>query len=133
MLGVNLVLAFFLQEESMFLRGTAEVDLYDASSPESQAKVATNGVDLKESDYEKTSIRARMDPSANVITSAGQKKTYVQKLALWSYSGVTRLQFLRLVYRPILIFFTFPNIAWAGFMYGSALAWYVTPLISTIP
>jgi len=130
LLGVNLVLAFFLQEESMFLRGTAEVDLYDQPLSKTQAKNATNGVETKDLN-EKLSIRPIADPGATATTLKDHKKTYIQKLALWSYSGVTRLQFLRLMYRPILIFFTFPNIAWAGFMYGSALAWYVVCRAST--
>ncbi|KAL3467847.1 major facilitator superfamily domain-containing protein [Aspergillus heterothallicus] len=34
------------------------------------------------------------------------------------------LDMLRMVYRPVLMIFHFPTVAWAGFLYGINLAWY---------
>lgn len=31
---------------------------------------------------------------------------------------------LRMAYRPLIMIFKFPTVAWAGFLYGINLAWY---------
>ena len=122
-LGVNLVLAFFLQEETMFSRSSVEAELVDQAVQDGNP-VITKGDIL---DSVPLDSKVCIEPSVTQTTvSSGPvyaRKTYLQKLAFWSYNGVSLSQFLRMMYRPILIFFTFPNIAWSGFMYGSALSW----------
>lgn len=102
-LALNFVLAFFFYEESMYTREQVEADKIDEVPDPS--KVPLNQV----------------RPSDLPVT----QKTFLQKMKLWSYSRVSPAQVLRMAYRPILIFFLFPNIMWAGFTYGFALAWYV--------
>jgi MFS family permease len=96
-LALNFVLAFFFYEESMYTRDNVEAEaIYDISSPRP------------------------VDPQ--YLAGTG-KRTFLQKMKLWSYNQVSPAQAFRMAYRPILIFFQFPNIMWAGFTYGFALAW----------
>jgi MFS family permease len=107
-LALNLVVAFFFFEESMYTRTSVEADGID-ELPDASKEVAADSKEVP----------------ATVASSDFRKKTFVQKMKLASYSGVTAAQVLRMAYRPIKIFFLFPNVMWAGFMYGSALAWSV--------
>lgn len=102
-LALNFVLAFFFYEESMYTRENVEAEKIDEVPDTSKVPLS------------------QVQPSAAAATS---QKTFVQKMKLWSYSRVSPSQVLRMAYRPILIFFLFPNIMWAGFTYGFALAWY---------
>lgn len=104
-LALNFVLAFFLYEESMYMRTTVEAEKTD-ELPDLNDITSQQPADVK-ADY--------------------PAKTFLRRLKLWSYNGHSVSQILRIAYRPILIFFLFPNIMWAGFMYGFALAWYVSP------
>jgi MFS family permease len=108
-LALNLVLAFFFYEESMYTRDTVEAEKIDDGS-ETPKEILTDSKELP-----------RVEPGASY------KKTFWDKMKLWSYSGVSASQIVRMAYRPISIFFLFPNVMWAGFMYGAALAWLVPP------
>ncbi|KAF3405520.1 hypothetical protein DPV78_003130 [Talaromyces pinophilus] len=102
-LALNFVLAFFLYEESMYAR----------TSVEGEKVNQLPGMD-------DTPAIQQFDVTAGYY----KKKTFLQRMKLWSYNGNSFSQIVRIAYRPILIFFLFPNIMWAGFMYGFALAWY---------
>ncbi|EED19206.1 conserved hypothetical protein [Talaromyces stipitatus ATCC 10500] len=102
-LALNFVLAFFLYEESMYMRTNMEAE--KADDP-----LVLNEVILAQ--------------QFTAVNADYRKKTHLQRLKLWSYNGNSFAQILRIAYRPVLIFFQFPNIMWAGFMYGFALAWY---------
>lgn len=108
-LALNFVLAFFLYEESMYTRTSVEGEKVN---------------ELPDMD------RTRTIQQSDVTTGYYKKKTFLQRMKLWSYNGNSFSQIIRIAYRPILIFFQFPNIMWAGFMYGFALAWYVLPLLN---
>lgn len=114
-LALNFVLAFFFYEESMYTRASVEAEevdnSYNANAPLSTAAPST----------EATTKEAKT-----------RTKTFLQKMKLWSYNKNSPAQIFRIGYRPIFIFFLFPNIMWAGFMYGFALAWYVCPLVFKI-
>lgn len=51
----------------------------------------------------------------------------------------SNLNMLRMAYRPVLMIFRFPTVAWAGFLYGINLAWYnvlngtASPVLSASP
>lgn len=136
LLLVNFVLAFFLLEESMYRRGSVEVEVVGSTAKQDrsvrtlQKDSVTFNDDFKTPEvvWEKDRApKAALTPS-EIETSPSSPptypvKTYRQKLALYSRSEVTNKQFIRMIYRPVLIFFLFPNITWAGLMYGSALAW----------
>jgi hypothetical protein len=100
------VLAFFLYEESMYTRTSVEGEKVD----------------------ELPDVNETPASQQSEVVADYRKKTFLQRMKLWSYNGNSFSQILRIAYRPILIFFLFPNIMWAGFMYGFALAWYVSTL-----
>lgn len=103
-LALNFVLAFFFYEESMYTRENVEAEKIDELPDTSKVPLS------------------QVQPSGAAATASSQK-TFLQKMKLWSYNRVSSSQVLRMAYRPILIFFLFPNIMWAGFTYGFALAW----------
>lgn len=103
-LALNFVLAFFLYEESMYTRASVEGENVNQLP-----------------DVDDTPAIQQFDVTAGYY----KKKTFLQRMKLWSYNGNSFSHIVRIAYRPILIFFLFPNIMWAGFMYGFALAWYV--------
>ncbi|KAK1691366.1 major facilitator superfamily domain-containing protein [Colletotrichum godetiae] len=132
--ALNLILALFFQEESMFERQTAEVDVDPPSNEEPRhsdtarvgnSPVIQTTVDTREpADDEKatsTGIANNRDESMGETYTV---KSYRQKQALYTRSGLTFKQCLRIAYRPIFIFFQFPCIAWAGLQYGFTNAWY---------
>ncbi|KAK1640532.1 major facilitator superfamily domain-containing protein [Colletotrichum phormii] len=106
--ALNLILAFFFQEESMFERQTAEATV-GTREPADDEKATPTG------------IANTRDESAGETYTV---KSYRQKLALYTRSGLTLKQCLRIAYRPIFIFFQFPCITWAGLQYGFTNAWY---------
>ncbi|KAH8807795.1 major facilitator superfamily domain-containing protein [Xylogone sp. PMI_703] len=113
-LALNLVLAFFFYEESMYTRDSVEAEGIDEV------------VDSEHLDVESKKAIGDL-PDTMTSTATGTvytRKTFLQKMKLFSYSGATPLQVLTMAYRPILIFFQFPNVMWASIMYGSSLAWY---------
>ncbi|EEA26816.1 hypothetical protein TMatcc_004895 [Talaromyces marneffei ATCC 18224] len=101
-LALNFVLAFFLYEESMYTRTSVEGEKVDEFP-----------------DLDDRHAAQRSD-----VATGSRKETLLESMKLWSYNGNSFSQIIRIAYRPILIFFQFPNIMWAGFMYGFALAWY---------
>jgi MFS family permease len=120
LLGLNLILAFFFQEETLFRRSTIEAEeVGEIQNP------ATGDEPQEKSPAQGTTTKAvpTQDNVPGEATFNYEKKTYWQKLSLWSYSGISFSQMLTMAYRPFLIFFQFPNIMWAGFSYGSSLAW----------
>lgn len=108
-LALNFVLAFFFYEESMFTRAGMEAEKADDAVSDTNDLFTPNGPHPAEPTAQDTNLR---------------KKTFLQKMKLWSFNHNSAAQIVRMGYRPIFIFFLFPNIMWAGFMYGFALAWY---------
>jgi MFS family permease len=51
----------------------------------------------------------------------------------------SNIDMLRMVYRPVIMIFRFPTVAWAGFLYGINLAWYnvlngtASPVLTSAP
>ncbi|KAJ5813143.1 hypothetical protein N7447_010166 [Penicillium robsamsonii] len=112
LLGVNLVLTFFFYEETIYTRSAVEATEADLCLPDHNL----NSSDCKRS--------LSPPPVALEEGLIYELKSYKDKLKLWSYQCLSLSQFFRMMYRPVFIFFLFPNIMWAGFMYGSALAWF---------
>ncbi|KXH45990.1 hypothetical protein CNYM01_03956 [Colletotrichum nymphaeae SA-01] len=130
--ALNLILAFFIQEESMFERQSAEVDVGPprngtiARTPSiTQATVDSHGP----ADNEKGTLSGTANTRDESSGESYTVKSYRQKLALYTRSGLTLKQCLRIAYRPIFISFQFPCITWAGLQYGFTNAWYVEQLI----
>lgn len=122
LLLANFVLAFFTLGESMYFRDTVEAEDVAESSP-GQAPTPLHA-DTDKSDE-------KFEPTARTTTSQeGEsqdlmppRKTYRQKLALFSTTQFKFEQSFRFAWRPMLILARFPTIAWAGVQYGFTNAW----------
>ncbi|KAJ0313682.1 hypothetical protein COL5a_003395 [Colletotrichum fioriniae] len=119
-LGVCSIILFLFTEETIFFRNTIEgLDPIssDENSTEIVKKDARNDLDTKRPpilDQVQDSIPMR------------EKRTFLQKLSL-----VTRLpgrpsrkQTILKTWRSLKIIALFPNILWAGLLYGTNIAWY---------
>lgn len=106
-LAVCAIIMFFFLEETMYFRSTTEGD--------------TN-------DNEKTGLpeMAHSDGAGSPTQAHGPPKSYLQKLSLVSLmpGRPTPLQTLAKSWRALKIIIFFPNILWAGLLYGTNLAWY---------
>ncbi|KPI41281.1 putative MFS-type transporter [Cyphellophora attinorum] len=123
LLALNFVLAFFFQEESSWHRD--EVEAETASGDADVRLGETAGV---QGDPEKMTTTAEpVAANLSPTVTAGQtftRKTYAQKLALWTNNHLSRTQIMRIVWRPFLILIHFPNILFAGFLYAFTNSWY---------
>ncbi len=100
------------------LEGVEEVLLdYAVTHPEK--------VDNKDSSKVAGNAVVNTSPAASDIVQP-PPRTYLQKLHLfrlmpdWPTIG----QMFTMMYRPLVIFFYFPNVVWAGFLYGASLCLY---------
>lgn len=96
------LLLFFFMEETMYFRETTE-----------GGTITTD---------EKTSAPYHETSESSIPAP----KTYLQKLRLFTVAqgGPTSRQTIEKVWRAFEIFIWFPNIVWAGLLYGTNLAWY---------
>ena len=69
--------------------------------------------------HRRASITTRIDPTI-------PRKTYRERLALFSPSPGRPLDFLRHTYQPFLILFTIPGVAYSSLVYAVLLAWSTT-------
>lgn len=122
LLALNFLLALVFQEESMYHRGTVEAEAAADDGDRArevtleQSGTAASGKGLVEAP-------AAADVSAGTIAPAAPK-SFWRRMTLWERSQLTWRQALTVAWRPVLLLFQFPNIAWASWQYAFALAWY---------
>jgi MFS family permease len=122
LLFANFVISFFTLEESMYFRDTVEAEVSQETSTDSMPaaiRADTNTSDEKLGPAPPTGTSAEVG-GTRVLRS---RKTYRQKLALYSRPKFSFQQSFRSAWRPVLILFRFPTIAWAGVQYGFTNAW----------
>ncbi|KAF7555586.1 hypothetical protein G7Z17_g2074 [Cylindrodendrum hubeiense] len=107
LLAADLLLILCLYEETMYSRRLLEADSVE-EVPNLLVQTTARSNESQGETRHKTSIARK----------------FLKNLRLFSYSGLSLQQALTIAYRPVLILFRFPNITWASFMYGSALAWF---------
>lgn len=137
--AVAFIILFFGMEETMYFRKTVEGG--ETTSP------AESSHDIADPD----SVDKVPEVNAFAAMSSGTSekeevtfpapRSYTAKLA-WFVSFPGRpspKQMLLMMYRPLLIIVRFPNVAWAGFIYGINLSWYnvlngtASPVLSASP
>jgi MFS family permease len=108
--AIAFVILFFCFEETMYYRGA---NVENLSAQEEYVVKGDNA------DEEKAS------PATSVIspTRTYRKKTYAQKLNLFTVIPEKPNELLAHIYRPLLLL-RFPVIFWCGFQYGSNLMWF---------
>lgn len=126
------VLIFFFLEETVYFRetieGVDEGDAVDDLKVVATVKGASTAIDQGTPNKEGTT---QMDRESAESTTPGTfsyapERTYLQKLALFrSLPGRPSVKSMFvMMYRPLIIFFYFPTVNWAGFLYGINLSWY---------
>lgn len=125
--GVIFVILFFFMEETIYFRNDATME----ESVVTQNVQDENGTKSHEGSIspkvEASSIAASPVPSVLGTVAhppgvnAGWRKYGLFKALPNRPSNVNML---RMAYRPIIMIFHFPTVAWSGFLYGINLAWY---------
>lgn len=124
--AVCFVILFFFMEETIYFRNTAIEGETSGSS--------TLGNENLARDKENTGSEKKPPaPTATTDTTPPHSISPSRDVnAGWGKYGLfkalpgrpSNLDMLRMVYRPLIMIFRFPTVAWAGFLYGINLAWY---------
>lgn len=141
------VVMFFFMEETIYFREINGVRLTGVSTAvEDITPDAKSGVS-----FEKTSPAAIAESTASVAPTQVDSSRHVSRPPFqptkWSKyiffrvlpGRPSRLDTLKMVYRPLIMIFRFPTVSWAGFLYGINLAWYnvlkgtAIPVTTTAP
>ncbi|KAK5263776.1 hypothetical protein LTR99_010879 [Exophiala xenobiotica] len=122
-LGVCTIIIFFGLEETMYFRQTIEG--VDEGAAEVVTGVETLG-EKTDAVSKDAPLREAGSPLPVAETWYLRKRTYLQKLQLFrlDHGRPSLRQMFIMMGRPLLMFFYFPNVNWAGFLYGASLCWY---------
>lgn len=126
LLGAGFVAFLFLYEETMFSRPIDGVAVPDANA-------ATHAPDKKDSEFpaaldNTTAEKGPSDVTVVAVDHSIPKKSYWQRLALWSISPISWGQAAKHAYQPFLIMFWFPAIFFMAFEYGALTACSTVPV-----
>ena len=110
--AVAFVILFFFFEETMYYRGNNVENLSAQEEVLSKPGRATP-------DEEKAAHLSSVSSPARQY----RKKTYLQKLKLFTVIPEKPNELIAHIYRPLLLL-RFPVIFWCGFQYGSNLMWF---------
>jgi MFS family permease len=146
--AVCFVVIFFFMEETIYFRNDAapqasasasDMDAYRLSKDKSAGSSEKASLPTKAESY------ASGDPVSVMPTPRipGSRSVCTR----WSKYALFRLlpgrpsktEALRMVYRPVIMIFRLPTVAWADFLYGINLAWYnvlngtTSPVLSSAP
>ncbi|KAL3445583.1 major facilitator superfamily domain-containing protein [Aspergillus insuetus] len=110
--AVCFVVMFFFMEETIYFR-----DAVIEGEEEERVSVS------------RTTNSKEELPSTSPPSSFHREPTKQSQLSRYSLfcslpGRPSNLDMLHMVYRPVLMIFHFPTVAWAGFLYGINLAWY---------
>jgi hypothetical protein len=122
--GVTTVIVFFGLEETMYFRSVLEGERTSVSDETPEATIAVNGKEAEKAEY--------LTPKETHNSVGGGEQvsppqwTWTRHLALFRLlpDRPTVKQMFVMGYRPLQIFFLFPNVVWAGFLYGASLCLY---------
>ncbi|CAF3537270.1 hypothetical protein SNK05_010748 [Fusarium graminearum] len=138
--AVCFVIMFFFMEETMYFRGASiESQVVEDTTHTEPMKTKMNGDEESRdvgTDSQNGSQPSTTPPTTkHSINSGWGKYTWFKVLP----GRPSNTDMLRMVYRPVLMIFHFPTVAWAGFLYGINLAWYnvlngtASPVLSSKP
>lgn len=116
--AVTTVIIFFGMEETMYFRSVVEgvtVEMPKSNLQDGKDEEANATVQATDTNEDSVSLEAFTEP-----------RTYLQSLQLFRLlpNRPTVKQMGVMMYRPLQIFFLFPNVVWAGFLYGASLCLY---------
>jgi MFS family permease len=140
------VVMFFFMEETIYFRDVDGVHLTGVVPTTELAQDPKSRESL-----EKPSPTTTAESTAGVALTQDTLPHHMARTpitpAIWSkYSFFrvlpgrpSRLDAFKMVYRPLIMIFRFPTVAWSGFLYGINLAWYnvlngtASPVLSSAP
>ncbi|KLU82963.1 hypothetical protein MAPG_02030 [Magnaporthiopsis poae ATCC 64411] len=131
--AVCFVVMFLFMEETIYFRSD---DGFIASDQSSVIDSSSNEKDAKAKTAEDVVPTAATGSSSPPNINAGLGKyTFFKALP----GRPSNVDMLKMVYRPVLMIFKLPTVAWSGFLYGINLSWYmvlngtVSPVLSAAP
>lgn len=138
--AVCFIIMFFFMEETMYFRGISiESQVIQNTTRTDSVKDKTKGDEESRdigTDSQNGSQPSTPTSMANEsINSGWGKYTWFKALP----GRPSNRDMLHMVYRPVLMIFRLPTVAWAGFLYGINLAWYnvlngtASPVLSSKP
>ena len=120
--AVSTVIIFFGMEETIYFRSVIEGVSEETSDP----VLVFGKEDEANGEVKSTTLppQEKVDTVSTPTTS--ESRTYLQKLQLFRSlpKRPSVKQMFVMMYRPLQIFFYFPNVVWAGFLYGASLCLY---------
>ncbi|KAL4728721.1 hypothetical protein ACLX1H_003120 [Fusarium chlamydosporum] len=138
--AVCFIIMFFFMEETMYFRGISiESQVIQNTTRTDSVKDKAKGDEESRdigTDSQNGSQPSTPTSMANEsINSGWGKYTWFKALP----GRPSNRDMLHMVYRPVLMIFRLPTVAWAGFLYGINLAWYnvlngtASPVLSSKP
>jgi MFS family permease len=139
------VMFLFMEETIYFRQDTVSQANIEAAGTTGSPKDKSPGSSEKGSPLATVESTANGDPSPAIppqsTTESGSTSTQWSRYALFTLlpGRPSKSETLKMVYRPVLMIFRLPTVAWAGFLYGINLAWYnvlngtTSPVLSNAP
>jgi MFS family permease len=138
--AVCFVIMFFFMEETVYFRqNTVDGSVVDGSKGKSADNSEKNPSPMT-AESTASGVPASITAAQN-NTGPGSTSTKRSKYALFTLlpGRPSKSETLKMVYRPVVMIFRLPTVAWAGFLYGINLAWYnvlngtTSPVLSNAP
>lgn len=135
--AVAFVIVFFFMEETMYFRSTLEGLEEEAVSEQNSESAAVTSVSV----LKKVDSANKAEPSVTSGAVFSTRRSYAKGLHFFSNMQgrpSTKTMFQSMIL-PLPTILQFPNIAWAGFIYGINLSWYnvlnatTSPILSAAP
>lgn len=140
--ALTVVILFFGMEETMYFRKTfegLEDEVPEEVASDNEPKLIRSEAARNEKTGAGSDNTSEIDEHQGVVFAS--RRSYVQRLnpfALMS-GRPSKKQMFKAMLRPLWIIPLFPNVAWAGFIYGINLSWYnvlngtASPVLSAPP
>jgi MFS family permease len=140
------VVMFFFMEETIYFRNIEGVHLTESSPvvnlvPHTKSQESSEKNPPTATAESTASTAFTQDRSPRHVSMPTSKSTNWSKHSFFRVlpGRPSKLETLKMVYRPLIMIFRFPTVAWAGFLYGINLAWYnvlngtASPVLTSAP
>lgn len=139
--AVTALILFLGMEETMYFRNSLE-----GTSPSTSDQVSKEGKDITTTTVDSQMKGGSETQGSSIEIPSAEaplpRKGYLQKLKVFTRSASyrpTTAQMMRMAYLPLILLVKFPNVIWAGMLYGVNLSLYqvlnatASPILSAPP